>query len=629
MPGVPVNGDRNSPGGPGNPFHRTLTCILGGVEPEKCEMLLRLPRPRENPNRTPSRWVSHPLARVQPDMKRDQMEPAQDSIAQRKQRGAFFTPPEITEFLTHWAIRSGKDVVLEPSCGEAAFLLPAVKRLKALGAKVRDISSQVVGVDIHDPSLNAAEELLKREGVNPSLIRESFFSLDPPGGLLPSHCSPADAVVGNPPFIRYQNFAGAERAMAKAAALRQGVNLTNLASSWAALLIHASAFLKPDGRLAMVVPGELLTVNYSEAIREFLLDRFASVHLIHFKRLVFKEALEDTLLLLAEGSGGCSALSFHLIENERELKNIDFARAEATEVGQLEKWTELLLPDQTRSLFHDLASEWFVPLEVYGKPELGTVTGANRFFALRSSQVAELGLKEPEITRISPPGTRHLRGLRFTTADWRQLEAADEPVWLLTLKGHLPKSHPVWALIRQGEKDGLHERYKCRIRDPWYALPPVTQPDLFFTYMNHRFPRLITNVARVGFLNSMHGLRVHQDKRLVKAALPSAALNSLTQVSAELAGRSYGGGILKLEPREAARLLVPRPDVLRRLDGFIGDGAATDLEKWMRGGDWQEAQQAIDIYIFKELMSLPDQDMDTLQTAVHLLRDKRLGRARA
>ena len=40
-------------------------------------------------------------------------------------------------------------------------------------------------------------------------------------------------------------------------------------------------------------------------------------------------------------------------------------------------------------------------------------------------------------------------------------------------------------------------------------------------------------------------------------------MNSTTLLGAEVNGRAYGGGILKLEPREAARLPVPSPGLVR------------------------------------------------------------------
>ena len=47
----------------------------------------------------------------------------------------------------------------------------------------------------------------------------------------------------------------------------------------------------------------------------------------------------------------------------------------------------------------------------------------------------------------------------------------------------------------------------------------------------------------------------HLDGRL-------AALNTVTSLSAETVGRAYGGGMLKIEPKEADRLPVPTPAVL-------------------------------------------------------------------
>ncbi|MDE2507478.1 MAG: SAM-dependent DNA methyltransferase, partial [Planctomycetota bacterium] len=164
-----------------------------------------------------------------------------DPLEHRKARGAFFTPPEICKFLTEWAVRSSGDVVLEPSCGEASFLLEAARRLRSLGAQPTSLRDQLHGAEIHEASVEAATTILNEKGFGASIEACNFFDLS----ARPAY----DAVIGNPPYVRYQQFSGEARAKGLRAALAQGVRLTGLASSWAAFVIHGSQFLKPGGRL--------------------------------------------------------------------------------------------------------------------------------------------------------------------------------------------------------------------------------------------------------------------------------------------------------------------------------------------------------------------------------------------
>ncbi len=188
----------------------------------------------------------------------------------RKARGAFFTPPVLANFLARWAIHGNPTArVLDPACGEGVFLLAAACRLRELGAVEEKLDDQVHGVDLHQASLAETSRLLEEEGLDANLVPANFFELVPPSELFSSF-GPFDAVVGNPPFVRYQQHNGEARRVSALAALRQGVRLSGLASSWAALLVHAAAFLEPEGRLAMVLPAELLTVGYAEPIRQWL-----------------------------------------------------------------------------------------------------------------------------------------------------------------------------------------------------------------------------------------------------------------------------------------------------------------------------------------------------------------------
>ena len=83
-----------------------------------------------------------------------------DTPEVRKLRGAFFTPDAVTRFITDWAIRKVDDRVLEPSAGDAAFLVEAVRRLRELGAKAPVVN----GVEIHSDSARVAASRVAAAG---------------------------------------------------------------------------------------------------------------------------------------------------------------------------------------------------------------------------------------------------------------------------------------------------------------------------------------------------------------------------------------------------------------------------------------------------------------------------------
>jgi adenine-specific DNA-methyltransferase len=543
----------------------------------------------------------------------------------RKARGAFFTPPAIAEFLASWAVGDGPDArILDPTCGEAVFLLAAGRRLKAAGCSTEDLDRRLFGVDIHKKSLAEAMRLLEDDGLDAHLMAADFFNVDTPEQLgcpLPL----MDAVIGNPPFVRYQLHTGDARTRSARAALQQGVRLSGLASSWAALVVHACAFLKPEGRLAMVLPAELLTVNYAEPVRRWLRRRFGAVHLVMFERLQFEDALERVVLVLARGSGGCDAFSLSHVADVDDLANVGPFDGFAVTFADEGKWTDLLLPIEQRQLFRRAAAEHFEPLSHYGAPELGTVTGANDFFALSETTRERYDLTDDQVTPISPPGTRHLRGTALTKRDWEDLRNADERVWLLYPDPD-DDSPGLRRYVRHGRHLGIHHAYKCTIRDPWWRPPRVSAPDLFFTYMSHRFPRLIVNQARTSFVNSMHGVRLRPGMKQAKAALPLLALNSVTMLGAEIFGRSYGGGVLKMEPREAANLPVPAPAALGAAWRVLAP-ERSHLDNQFRDGRWTTVLARVDEVLLRETLKLDGSEVERLHEAALSLRERRLGTA--
>ncbi|OCL30871.1 methyltransferase [Tessaracoccus lapidicaptus] len=469
----------------------------------------------------------------------------------RKARGAYFTPDLITRFVARWALRSMGDRVLEPSAGDAAFMVAAVERLAELGAA----EPVVDGVELHEASTKVARARVMEAGGRPRVRHSDFFLVNPEPTF--------DAVIGNPPYIRYQGFSGEARARSREAALRAGVALTGLASSWAAFTIHSALFLKEGGRLGLVLPAELLTVNYAAPVRRFLFDHFRDVQLVRFDEQVFPEAEADVVLLLADGygQGPTDHAIFRQARNAEQLGVMTTGQPwkPADPSG---KWTASLVDAGAMDVFRELANcGKFTTLSAWGETKLGIVTGSNNYFTLSPARVEELGLNRKELLRLSPPGSSHLRGLTLTTADLKRLGGDGKPIYLFH-PGDRP-SEAAAAYIEDGYRAGVANAYKCRVRKVWFRVPIVAPADLMLTYMNADTPRLTTNEAGAHHLNSVHGVYLHDAvRRLGRDLLPIASLNSVTLLSAEMVGRAYGGGILKVEPREADVWAMPSPELV-------------------------------------------------------------------
>ena len=520
-----------------------------------------------------------------------------DTAPLRKARGAFFTPEPLARYVTDWAVRGVADKVLEPSCGEAAFLLAAVDRLTALRDAERSTTPpHLDGVELHEASAEAARGLLADAGVSASVRVGDFFTVDPTGSY--------DAVIGNPPYVRYQDFSGESRTRSREAALRAGVPVSNLASSWAAFTIHSALFLRKGGRMGLVLPAELLSVNYAAPIRRFLLERFASVDLVLFDERVFPEAEVDAVLLLAEGFDEGPTDHFRVIQvrDGEGLAKSPVARS-WTPTDLDAKWTPSLLSPDALTAFANLsASDGFVTLEDWGDTTLGMVTGSNRFFALSPTKVADLGLSASDVVRLSPPGSKHLRGLTFTKDALDELGAAGGATYLFRPSGE--PSEAALRYIEAGKVSGVNEAYKCRIRGEgyWWRVPLLKPADLLLTYMNADTPRLCSNKAGARHLNSVHGVYLRPGlKRLAMDYLPLASINSMTLLGAETVGRSYGGGMLKVEPREADRLPMPSPDVVKSIKSDLAL-IRPQMGRLLRSGRLIEAARLVDdLLLVREL----------------------------
>ena len=136
---------------------------------------------------------------------------------------------------------------------------------------------------------------------------------------------------------------------------------------------------------------------------------------------------------------------------------------------------------------------------------IGYVKGANDFFHVRPSAARELGIPG-EVLRVSVRSNRDLTADDVNEDVARSWIAEDRPVLLLDLAGAAAVPRSVKAYLESAAGRKARGTYKCRHREPWFAVPDVRTPHAFLSIMSGRGPTLVGNSAGVTCTNSIHAV---------------------------------------------------------------------------------------------------------------------------
>ena len=476
----------------------------------------------------------------------------------QKQSGAYYTPESVVSNLVRWAVRKETDRLLDPSCGDGRFVAA---------------HHNSFGVE-RDP---AAASAARRRAPSAFVCEGDFFPW-----AAGTH-ERFDCAAGNPPFIRYQTFKGEVRAGAHRLCSSLGVEFSGLTASWAPFLVATANLLRPGGRMAFVVPAAIGHAPYAAPLLDYLVEHFSDVRIIAIRAKLFPQLSEDCWLLYAGGFGGRSAdLRFSACD---QLAPSPTPPRGGTRVSVQEwrhSWNRrlrpYLLPDRIRELYLEAASSpdatRFGEVATIG---IGYVTGANEFFHLRPSEVERWSIPD-ELLHPSVRNGRVLPAKELTMRTIEQWWQSDDPIMLLRIpkKGRLPSSVTRYLDTDRGRR--ARTAYKCRMRQPWYSVLDVHVPDFFLTYMSGRMPHLVRNAAGATCTNAVHSIRARDKSALRRLA--GYWDTPLVRLSCELEGHPLGGGMLKLEPREAARIMFPPPSMKSVLSGADVEDALSTMLSW-------------------------------------------------
>ncbi len=451
----------------------------------------------------------------------------------RHERGQYFTPPHIAAQMAEIVTNHGARTVLDPAVGAGVLL-----------ASCADAAS-LAGIDTSPVCAALTAAGLEARGVRGATIQIGDF-LDSPS--LPG---PVDAVIANPPYQRHHLLDPAtKRSLTGRYTRRFGHRISALSSSYVYFLLEAVDRVRDGGVVVFITPADYLDARFGESIKRVLRDRVTLDEILLFDRseLAFDDVLTTSAITVLRKAPPPKHHVVRFTEagetGETAAADLDPAAGWSMRFGR--RFDEFQRHSRGRPQV----------LSDYLRIRRGIATGANDFFLIDEATRDRWELPD-EVLSPALASARDLPDGVVTTAHWERLRDAGRRCWLLDCDRPMDelRGTGLHAYLREGERLGVHRRFNCRSKTPWYRVEAVPAPEIIVTYMQRGATRFVRNDAGCRLMSVfLNGFVIDGDVDELLAVLNSEETAALIKALA----RTYGGGLAKIEPRALKGLPMPR-----------------------------------------------------------------------
>lgn len=509
-----------------------------------------------------------------------------ENICENRKNGVYYTPLTLAEHLVSPLIKPTRQSVFDPAYGDGALLIAAErifkKQINGNGAK-----PAIYGCDLKP--VNGKLAHLPES----NLVKQDFFDYPDENKY--------DLILMNPPYVRH-HFLDDEIRKKYHQSIASTLKLKLTSGLWAYFLVKAVKHLKKQGSIGAILPWSFLQADYSQKIREWLLNHFREIKILALNSEYFPKTEERILMVWLNNYG-----------QRTDSIKISFSSdlRENTTYMTLDK-KEWLLPrvnfsrqDDIESLLQRYIDRYdFIRFGEAARVSIGVVTGADSFFILPGDDAR--GKQFPD-SRLIPilSSAKEFSGLR--------LNGKGPQKRLLQFTSNINNND--LRYIREGEAQGLQYRAHSKLRTPWYNVNPGEIPDAFFPYRMSKVPYLMLNNG-AQCTNSIHRVYFKSLNENQKKWLQLSLLAVPGQLALESCAKTYGRNVLKIEPGALKNAIVYLSD-----DPEI-NSIYPEISNMIAAGEKINAMKTVTVFLNRKLNIDPGLSASAFSTW-HELQDRR------
>ena len=469
---------------------------------------------------------------------------AGNSLLSRRNRGVTFTPQWVVDQMLGLVgfKTSPYSEIIDAGAGAGRFSIATATRFPA---------AQVFAVEKDGDLASGLRRAVRDQGLGKRVeVRHADF-LD---CSLP--CTGRRLFLGNPPYVRHHSVSARQKAWLKNVGVHLGERFSGLSGLHVYFLARILAEARDGDALLMILPSEWLEARYGAAIKSAILERARKVRLFMFppEAEVFEGTMTTSVILSLEFGGPTEEFSVALAARGREMRADDMKVVQLPESGAHQvNWLHLSHDALDRESPLAEATGSYVELGELFDIHRGQVTGKNAAW-IATPETASLipdRFLFPCVTDGKEIFDLHGEVLRTARTLRRVI---DLPADLGSVKN--AEREAIYRFLALAKNMGAAAGYIASHRRAWWRVGLRDSPSIIMTYMGRRAPRFVVNGCYARLLNIAHGL--YPKARLSRSQLLSIVrwLNANGTVRV---GRTYSGGLIKVEPGDARRIRVPDP----------------------------------------------------------------------